>query len=92
MSCHVVTQKPRQEKYQQDALFFLLLLAQPSSVSADPWTYPHGSCIFSGDDAGAPLNRTGVCPTFGGENNWLWLVNKGITSLPAGIFDGMACT
>jgi hypothetical protein len=47
----------------------------------------YGGCTFSGDDAGAPLERTGSCPTQGGT---LDLYGKGITSVPANAFAGMA--
>jgi hypothetical protein len=51
------------------------------------WTLAYGGCSFSGDYAGAPLVRSGSCPTQGGT---LELSSKGITSVPAGAFAGMA--
>jgi hypothetical protein len=52
-----------------------------------PWTLAFGNCTFSGDYAGAPLVRSGSCPTQGGS---LGLSGKGITSVPADAFAGMA--
>jgi hypothetical protein len=46
-----------------------------------------GNCTFSGSYAGAPLVRAGSCPTQGGI---LDLSDKGITSVPADAFAGMA--
>jgi hypothetical protein len=45
-----------------------------------------GGCSFSGDYAGAPLVRTGSCPTQAGV---LDLSRKGITSVPPDAFQGM---
>ena len=63
----------------------LLLLAAPLSSSAEPFIIAFGGCSFSGDNAGAPLLRTGSCPT----QSSLYLVSKGITELPANAFEGM---
>jgi hypothetical protein len=46
-----------------------------------------GGCTFSGNYAGAPLVRTGSCPTQGGA---LYLYGKGITSVPPDAFQGMS--
>ena len=51
-----------------------------------PWTVAFGGCTFSGDYAGAPLVRTGSCPTQGGS---LDLQSKFITSVPPDAFQGM---
>jgi hypothetical protein len=45
-----------------------------------------GGCTFSGDDVGAPLVRTGSCPTQGGS---LDLQGKFITSVPPDAFQNM---
>jgi hypothetical protein len=45
-----------------------------------------GGCTFSGDYAGAPLVRTGSCPTQAGD---LMLLAKGITSVPPDAFQNM---
>ncbi len=63
------------------------LLAASRSASALPWAVGFGNCTFSGDSDGAPLVRSGSCPTQGGE---LDLIGKGITSVPADAFAGMA--
>ena len=52
-----------------------------------PWTFDFGGCTFSGDYAGAPLVRSGFCPTEGGT---LMLAGKGIKSVPADAFAGMS--
>jgi hypothetical protein len=46
-----------------------------------------GGCSFSGDYAGAPLVRTGSCPT---QIGTLDLDNRGITSVPSDAFQGMS--
>jgi hypothetical protein len=46
-----------------------------------------GGCTFSGDYGGAPLVRTGSCPTQGG---YLDLQRKGITSVQPDAFEGMS--
>ena len=56
------------------------------SAQSQTWTVSFGDCTFSGDDAGAPLVRTGSCPTQGGTLD-LW--GKGITSVPPDVFQGM---
>jgi hypothetical protein len=58
----------------------------PVTCMSIPWTLDFGGCTFSGDLAGAPLVRSGSCPTEGGP---LYLVGKGITSVPADAFAGM---
>ena len=52
-----------------------------------PWKKVFGRCVFSGDLNGAPLLRSGECPTAGGELN---LNNLGITALPAKSFAGIS--
>jgi hypothetical protein len=68
----------------------LLLLALLSSAhAARPWSVEFGGCTFSGDYDGAPLARSGSCPTTGGN---LDLSGKGITSVKNDSFAGMgAC-
>ena len=56
------------------------------SVQSGPWTVAFGGCTFSGDYAGAPLVRTGSCPT---QVGWLDLSGKGITSVPPDAFQGL---
>ncbi len=51
------------------------------------WTLAYGGCSFSGDYAGAPLVRSGSCPTQGGT---LDLSSKGITSVQPNAFQGMS--
>jgi hypothetical protein len=63
------------------------LLAASRSASALPWTVGFGECTFSGDYDGAPLVRSGSCPTQGG---WLYLSSRGINALPPDAFAGMA--
>jgi hypothetical protein len=46
-----------------------------------------GGCTFSGDYAGAPLVRTGSCPSQGGT---LDLQGKGITSVQPDAFESMS--
>ena len=58
-----------------------------ASACISTWTLAFGGCTFSGDYAGAPLVRSGSCPTQGGR---LDLSRKGITSVPADAFAGMA--
>jgi hypothetical protein len=55
--------------------------------SANPWKVEFGGCTFSGDSDGAPLMRTGSCPTMSGL---LDLSSRGITSVPANAFQGMS--
>ena len=50
------------------------------------WTVAFGGCTFSGDYAGAPLVRTGSCPTQGGT---LDLQGKFVTSVPPDAFQNM---
>ena len=57
------------------------------SVQSQTWTLAFGGCTFSGDYAGAPLVRTGSCPTQGG---YLDLQRKGITSVQPDAFEGMS--
>jgi hypothetical protein len=56
------------------------------SAESQTWTVAFGGCTFSGDYAGAPLVRTGSCPTEGGD---LDLSSKGITSVPPDAFQNM---
>jgi hypothetical protein len=70
-------------------LALLGLLAASRSASAlpvGPWALAFGGCKFSGDYAGAPLVRSGTCPTQGGR---LDLSGKGITSVLPEAFEGM---
>ena len=86
--CTMVLIKKRCGRYA--LLFCFVLHARLPTASAAPWTIVFGGCAFSGDSDGAPLARTGVCPT---EAGMLDLQIKGITSIPAGAFDGLtACT
>ena len=70
----------------------LLLVALLSSAhAARPWSVTYGGCVFSGDLDGAPLVRSGSCPT--AALGVLSLSNKGITSVKDDSFVGMgACT
>jgi hypothetical protein len=68
-------------------LALLGVLAASRSASALPWTVGFGGCTFSGDNDGAPLMRSGSCPTQRGN---LELSSKGITSVPPQAFQGMA--
>ena len=55
-----------------------------------PWIVTYGGCTFSGDLNGAPLERSGSCPT---QSGTLWLSNAGITLVKNDSFAGMgACT
>ena len=54
--------------------------------NSGPWTVGFGDCEFSGNYDGAPLSRTGECPTQSGN---LFLRNRGITSVPADAFANM---
>jgi hypothetical protein len=56
------------------------------STQSQPWTVAFGGCSFSGDYAGAPLVRTGSCPTEAGA---LYLGGKGITSVQPDAFQDM---
>ncbi len=56
------------------------------SAESQAWTVAFGGCTFSGNKAGAPLVRTGSCPTEGG---YLDLSSKGITSVPPDAFQDM---
>jgi hypothetical protein len=53
------------------------------SAQSEPWTVTFGGCTFSG---GAPLVRTGSCPTQAGT---LDLSSKGITSVQPDAFQDM---
>ena len=63
------------------------LLAASRIASAKPWNVTFGGCSFKGDDSGAPLVRSGSCPT---QDGTLFLNVKGITALPPDAFAGMA--
>ena len=55
-----------------------------------PWSETFGGCTFRGDYNGAPLERSGSCPT---QSGLLVLSHKGITSVNSDLFAGMgACT
>ena len=70
------------EKAQTSRHLLQILLSAESKT----WTMAFGNCTFSGDYAGAPLVRTGSCPTQGGS---LDLSSKGITSVPPDAFQNM---
>ena len=75
-------------KYVSNLLLLLALLS--SAHAARPWSVEFGGCAFSGDYDGAPLARSGSCPTTGG---FLFLGNRGVTSVKNDSFAGMgACT
>jgi len=75
-------------KYVSNLLLLLALLS--SAHAARPWSVEFGGCAFSGDYDGAPLVRSGSCPTTDGA---LDLHGKGITSVKNDSFAGMgACT
>jgi hypothetical protein len=63
------------------------LLAASRTASALPWAVEFGGCTFSGDYDGAPLVRSGSCPT---QDGALYLSSRGITSVPEQAFIGMA--
>jgi hypothetical protein len=73
---------------------FLLLLAVLQTVStANPWIVEFGGCTFSGDYDGAPLVRTGSCPTAPDATSWNFVLDlryKGITSVQTDSFQGMS--
>jgi hypothetical protein len=74
-------------KYVSKLLLLLALLS--SAHAARPWSVQFGGCVFSGDYDGAPLERSGSCPTQAGG---LDLRNRGITSVKSDSFAGMgAC-
>jgi hypothetical protein len=58
----------------------------PVTCTSIPWTKVYGGCTFSGDYGGAPLVRTGSCPTEGAE---LYLPGRGITSMQPNVFQDM---
>jgi hypothetical protein len=60
----------------------------PVTCTSIPWTVAFGNCTFSGDYAGAPLVRSGSCPTEVGYG-WLDLSSKGITSVQPDAFQDM---
>jgi len=75
-------------KYVSKLLLLLALLS--SAHAARPWSVEFGGCAFSGDSDGAPLVRSGSCPTTGCT---LSLRDRGITSVKNDSFAGMgACT
>ena len=59
----------------------------PVTCMSIPWTLAFGGCTFSGDYAGAPLVRSGSCPTQAGT---LELFSMSIKSVPPQAFAGMA--
>ena len=70
-------------------LLWILALCLSSALAA-PWSVSFGGCTFSGDTSGAPLERSGSCPT---QSGWLYLNDKGITLVKNDSFAGMgACT
>ena len=67
----------------------LILALCLSSALAAPWSVSFGGCTFSGDTSGAPLERSGSCPT---QIGVLYLCNRGITLLKSDSFAGIgAC-
>ena len=67
----------------------VLALSVSSARAARPWSVQFGGCVFSGDYDGAPLERSGSCPTQAGT---LDLGSRGITSVKSDSFAGMgAC-
>ena len=72
--------------FSKKACIALCLLGSVRVTHAAPWTVGFGDCTFSGDTDGAPLARTGECPNQMGS---LDFQNKGIMSLPEGVFAGM---
>ncbi len=75
-------------------LLVLVIIAAPRPAFALPWTVALGvSCRFSGNDAGAELVRTGSCSqdvVYNGHGGYMLdLSNKGITMLPANVFQDM---
>jgi len=79
--------RPRSSKHVSKLLLLLALLS--SAHAARPWSVQFGGCVFSGDYDGAPLERSGSCPTRGGA---LMLRKAGITSVKNDSFAGMvAC-
>ena len=79
--------RPRSSKHVSKLLLLLALLS--SAHAARPWSVQFGGCVFSGDYDGAPLERSGSCPTQAGG---LDLRNRGITSVKSDSFADMgAC-
>ena len=79
----------RLDRKHMSKLLLVLALCLGSALAA-PWSETFGGCSFSGDYNGAPLERSGSCPTQSGS---LSLGNKGITSVKNDSFAGMgACT
>ena len=64
----------------------VLILSVGSAHAARPWIVQFGGCVLSGDRDGAPLVRTGSCPTQGG---YLDLSGRGITSVKSDSFADM---
>ena len=56
------------------------------SAQSEPWTVAFGGYCSSGDYAGAPLVRTGSCPT---QASTLDLLGRRITSVQPDAFQGM---
>ena len=63
----------------------LILALCLSSALAAPWSVSFGGCTFSGDTSGAPLERSGSCPT---QSGGLYLNYKGITLVKNDSFAG----
>ena len=57
----------------------------PETLCKSRWTVTFGGCSFSGNYDGAPLVRSGSCPTQGGLGFW----GRGITSVSADAFADM---
>ena len=55
-------------------------------MHVSPWSRTCGGCVFSGDEDGAPLTRTGSCAT---DCTELFLLHKGITSCADDAFSDM---
>jgi hypothetical protein len=59
----------------------VLVLSVSSAHAARPWSVQFGGCVFSGDFDGAPIVRTGSCPTQAGSlDSSMGLYNRLITS------------
>ena len=78
----------RLDRKHMSKLLLVLALCLGSALAA-PWSKTYEGCTISGDTSGAPLERSGSCPTQSGN---LWLDNKGITLVKSDSFAGMgAC-
>ncbi len=76
-----------QVPFLSEHLFRRTVVVAVEANQPNPWTVSFGNCTFSGDYSGAPLVRTGSCPTQAGS---LDLQSKGIRSVPPDAFQGMS--